>query len=116
MNEQPLQDVNDAAPQVIDHFIGQKGVIEQVKVALEASWNDGVRFPHALMVGGAGLGKSEICKLIAKETAGELFEQLAQNISSIEQMRGLLMEPKDKDVLFIDEIHELNPSVQNDLV
>jgi Holliday junction DNA helicase RuvB len=54
-------------------------------------------------------------KLIAKETAGELVEQLAQNISTIEQMRGLLMEPKDGDILFLDEIHELGASAQTTL-
>jgi Holliday junction DNA helicase RuvB len=115
MNEQPLNDINDASVSVIDHFIGQKNVVDQVKVSLEASWNDGIRLPHMLMIGPPGVGKSELAHILGKEMGSEAFEQLAQNISSIEQMRGLLMEPKDKDILFIDEIHELNPSVQTTL-
>jgi Holliday junction DNA helicase RuvB len=115
MSENQQKEINDASVTVIDHFIGQKNVVDQVKVALEASWNSGIRLCHMLMNGPPGLGKSELSKIIAKEMASECFEQLAQNISTIEQMRGLLMEPKDKDILFIDEIHELNPSVQTTL-
>lgn len=115
MSENQLNDINDASITVIDHFIGQRGVVDQVKVALEASWNDSIRFPHALMIGPPGVGKSELAHVLGKEMGSEAFEQLAQNISSIEQMRGLLLEPKDKDILFIDEIHELNPSVQTTL-
>lgn len=110
-----LNDINDASIGVIDHFIGQRGVVDQVKVALEASWNDSIRLPHMLMIGPPGVGKSELAHVLGKEMGSESFEQLAQNISTIEQMRGLLMEPKDKDILFLDEIHELNPSAQTTL-
>ena len=44
----------------INHWIGQEKVIRQFGTALEASWNDGIRLPHMLLVGGTGLGKSEL--------------------------------------------------------
>ncbi len=112
MDDKQLNDINDAAPQVIDHFIGQKPACDLIKVALEASWSDGGCFPHSLMIGPPGLGKSELSKLVAKETAGNFYEQLAQNVGTIEQMRGLLMEPSDGDVLFLDEIHQIKPDLQ----
>ena len=68
MNEMQLEmchDVNDARPQVLEHFIGQENAVAKVKVALEASWNDGVRFPHTLLTGPPGLGKTQMSSLIA---------------------------------------------------
>ena len=115
MPEQPpSNEVNDpsSTPSVIEQFIGQRQVVQRIQVALNAAWQDGVRFPHSIMVGPPGVGKTELCHLISKEMGAEMFEQLAQNIRSIEQMRGFLMEPGDRDIAFIDEVHELKPDVQ----
>ena len=62
-----FNEVNDARPVVIDHFVGQKQVVERIKVALEASWNCGSKIPHILMQGGPGLGKTELSHILAKE-------------------------------------------------
>jgi len=115
MPEQPpSNEVNDpsSTPSVIEQFIGQRQVVQRIQVALNAAWQDGVRFPHSIMVGPPGVGKTELCHLISKEMGAEMFEQLAQNIRSIEQMRGFLMEPGDRDLAFIDEVHELHPTLQ----
>ncbi len=115
MTEITYQEVNDAQPQIIDHIIGQENVVARVKVALESCWNDGVRFPHCLLTGPAGLGKTQISQIIAAEMGVEIREQLAQNLACPAALRGFLLEGQEKDVLLIDEIHELSRTVQTTL-
>jgi Holliday junction DNA helicase RuvB len=114
MNELQLKmhhDVNDARPHILEHFVGQTNAVAKVKVALEASWNDGVRFPHTLLTGPPGLGKTQMASLIAAEMGVQIKEQLGQNLTTPADMKGFLLEAQEKDVLFIDEI-ELSPNVQ----
>jgi len=105
-------DINDARPTVLEHFVGQDSVVQRVKVALEASWRDGTRLPHLLFTGQAGMGKTGLANVIAKETGSRIIEQLAQNLSNPNAVQGFLLEADDRDVLFIDEIHELMPQAQ----
>ena len=108
MSDKVVSEINDCScPQVIEHFIGQQRVKEQVKVALEASWNDGSRFPDTLALGSAGLGKTELSHLIAKEMGTICKEALATNFKSMSDLNAFLMEAQDGDVCFLDEIHEL---------
>ena len=96
----------------VNHWTGQKEVICRFRVALEASWNDGVRLPHMLFVGGPGLGKTLLAQLAARELGVALHERLAQVVSSTASMSGLLLQAGDKEIVFLDEIHELPPYVQ----
>jgi Holliday junction DNA helicase RuvB len=108
-------DPPDPTPQTIDHFIGQGQVIEPVKVALEATWSTNQRLPHMLFCGPAGLGKTELAKIIAREMGTKLTEALGQNLRSGAAMAGFLLGCRDGDVLFIDEIQELRPEPQTQL-
>jgi len=71
-------DVHAASPNVLEKVIGQDGVVEQVRVGLEAAWADGSKFDHALLVGPAGLGKSLVASVIAKELASDIHEVLGR--------------------------------------
>ena len=110
-------DVNNSRPQVIEHFVGQKKIVSRLKVALEAYWNQGSKLNHILMQGGAGLGKTECAHILANEMGMEdgPYEQLAQNIKSPTDLHAFLLEPKDKEVALLDEIHELPPIAQTTL-
>ncbi len=108
-------DVNGQRPKVLEHFIGQRGVVDRIRVALEASWNDGTPLPHMLFVGPSGVGKTQLAQIIAKEVGTALKEQLAQNLQWPSSLQGFLVEADDRDVLFIDEIHELIPQTQTTL-
>lgn len=96
----------------INHWVGNANAIRQFKTALEVSWNDSVRLPHMLFVGGPGLGKMELAQLAAREMGVELHERLGQVVGSLALMNGLLLRAGHKDIVFLDEIHELPATVQ----
>lgn len=99
-------------PQTINHFVGQANVIDRVKVALEHSWQDSIRFPHTAITGPPGTGKTTVAYVIGKELAVTVHERLAQAVNSIASMRGALVSMAEKEILFIDEAHQLDPDVQ----
>jgi len=116
MSDKRHYEVNECSVQVLESFTGQKRVVNQLKVCLENSWNDGVRLPHILMAGEAGLGKTQICQILAKEMGTNLKEQLAQNLTTPAQLKGFLLEADtDKDVLMVDEVHQMSPLLQTTL-
>ena len=115
MSDDTYTEVNDCRPQVIEHFIGQAQVVQRTRIALESAWNQGTKLPHMLMQGGAGLGKTELSHILAKEMGCELHEQLAQNIKDPRDLHVFLLTPKDKEVVLLDEIHELPPIAQTTL-
>jgi Holliday junction DNA helicase RuvB len=96
----------------INHWIGQTEAIARFRVALEAAWNDGSRLPHMLFVGGPGLGKTELAQLAAREMGVTMHDRVAQVVSSIGVMNGLLLHANDREIVFLDEAHLLPPEVQ----
>jgi holliday junction DNA helicase RuvB len=110
-----MSEVNDVSTSSLAHLIGQRGVIAQVQVALEAAWADKRKFDSALLVGGPGLGKSQLAKVISAEMAADLHEVLGQSITSAADLNALLLSAKDKDVVHLDEAHELDKQFQTAL-
>ena len=96
----------------INHWTGQHEAIKRFRVALEAAWNDGSRLPHMLFVGAPGLGKTELAHLAAREMGVTMHERLAQVVNTMGTMNGLLLQVADKEIIFLDEIHELPAPVQ----
>jgi Holliday junction DNA helicase RuvB len=108
-------DVSEVAPTSLNHLIGQKSVIAQVRVGVEASFADGRKFDHALLVGGPGLGKSALAKVIAEEMASEFHEVIGQAIKTPADLNELLLGAKEKDLIHIDECHEMKKQFQTAL-
>ena len=106
-----IVNMGDAAPPTLDHLTGQRHLVESVRVAIEAAFADNRRLEHALMVGPPGLGKTLFAAVLAKEMATNFVEALGQTLDGEGGLQGLLLEAEDKDVVFIDEAHEL--STQN---
>jgi Holliday junction DNA helicase RuvB len=105
-------EINDARPSALSHLVGQKAVIAQVSTALDAAFEDGSRFDHGLLVGGPGLGKSQLAAVIAQELATNFHEVLGQSITGPGDLNALLLAARDKDVIHIDEAHELQKTYQ----
>jgi Holliday junction DNA helicase RuvB len=108
-------EINDARPSALSHLVGQKAVIAQVATAIDAAFEDGARFDHALLVGSPGLGKSALAAVIAQEMATRFHEVLGQSLTSPGDLNALLLGAQDKDVIHIDECHELQKSYQTAL-
>jgi Holliday junction DNA helicase RuvB len=108
-------DINDARPSSIAHVVGQRGVVEQVTVALDAAHQDGRRFDHALLVGGPGLGKTQIASLVGREMGTEYHELLGQSVTGVGDLNAVLLAAGERAVVFIDEAHELDRAVQTAL-
>lgn len=115
VNEQPANEVNDVAPSSLSHLIGQRGVIDQVSVALDACQMDNRRLDHALLVGAPGLGKSQLANVIAMEMATNLHEVLGQSVRHPSDLNALLLAAQNKDIIHIDECHETPKSIQTAL-
>jgi len=108
-------ELSDVRPNSIKHLIGQRGVLDQVAVALEAAYADGKTFDHALLVGPPGLGKSQTAFVISQEMAAGFHEVLGQGITTAADLNALLLGAQDKDVIHIDECHELPKEFQTTL-
>ncbi|MGA2031009.1 MAG: Holliday junction DNA helicase RuvB C-terminal domain-containing protein [Thermoguttaceae bacterium] len=108
-------DVSDFQPTSLSHLIGQRNVIRQVEVALDACQQDCKRFDHAMLVGPPGLGKSALAAVIAQEMAADFHEVLGQSLNSVADLNGLLLAARDKDIVFVDEAHEMKRMYQTAL-
>jgi Holliday junction DNA helicase RuvB len=111
-----MSDFNSVQPTSLSHLIGNKGVIEQVTVALDAAFQDNRRFDHSLLIGPPGMGKSSLASVISKEMAVPFHEVLGQNLRSPSDLNNLLLQIEDKGVVHIDEIHEAPQSIQTALL
>ena len=115
MSEHEPNEINDVAPSSIRHLIGQESVVAQVGVAIDASFADDRRFDDAILTGPPGVGKSALARIIACEMATELHEVLGQSIKSPADLNALLLGAKAKDIIHIDECHELAKPFQTGL-
>jgi Holliday junction DNA helicase RuvB len=115
MRNEQANDIADAAPSSLAGLIGQRSVIDQVRVALDAAHQDGKKCDSALLVGSAGCGKTQTAKVIAAEMNSVFHEVLGQAVTSPADFNALLLGAKDRDVILIDEAHELEKEYQTAL-
>lgn len=110
-NERPT-DINEARPSSVTHLIGQPGVKESIIVALDSAQQDNRKFDHALLVGFAGGGKTTSAQIIAAEMGTDFIEVLGQSLKGVADLNALLLQATDRAVVFVDEAHELDKSLQ----
>lgn len=115
MSDDKSLDINEARPSSIRHLIGQPSVAEQIMVALDSAQQDNRKFDHALLVGPPGMGKTAASQIIAAEMQTDFLEVLGQSLQSVGDLNALLLQATDRAVVFIDESHELDKSLQTAL-
>ena len=104
----------DAAlrPKSLDEFVGQRAARENLRVFIEAARQRGDALDHVLFFGPPGLGKTTLAQIIAKEMGVGFRATSGPVIAKSGDLAALLTNLEDGDVLFIDEIHRLNPAVE----
>ncbi|MBF1133632.1 MAG: Holliday junction branch migration DNA helicase RuvB [[Eubacterium] brachy] len=99
-------------PQTLDEYIGQKTVTNNLKVFITATKLRGEPLDHVLFYGPPGLGKTTLANIIAKELGVDIRITSGPSIEKAGDLAAILTNLNDNDVLFIDEIHRLNRSVE----
>ena len=104
----------DAAlrPKALDEFVGQKAARENLRVFIAAAKQRGDALDHVLFYGPPGLGKTTLAQIIAREMGVGFRSTSGPVIAKSGDLAALLTNLEDGDVLFIDEIHRLNPAVE----
>lgn len=107
------EDVDAALrPKALDEFVGQKSARENLRVFIEAARARGDALDHVLFYGPPGLGKTTLAQIIAREMGVGFRATSGPVIAKSGDLAALLTNLEDGDVLFIDEIHRLNPAVE----
>ena len=99
-------------PQTLDDFVGQAAARANLKVFIEAAKARGEALDHVLFVGPPGLGKTTLAQIVARELGVNFRSTSGPVIAKAGDLAALLTNLEDRDVLFIDEIHRLNPAVE----
>ncbi|WP_336293934.1 Holliday junction branch migration DNA helicase RuvB [Bartonella sp. CB169] len=99
-------------PQVLDDFIGQEVARANLKVFIEAAKTRKEALDHVLFVGPPGLGKTTLSQIMAKELGVNFRSTSGPVIAKAGDLAALLTNLEERDVLFIDEIHRLNPAIE----
>ena len=99
-------------PNSLADFVGQKQVCENLKVFIEAAKKRGEALDHVLLFGPPGLGKTTLASIVAKELGVGFRATSAPMISKSGDLAAILTNLERNDVLFIDEIHRLNPAIE----
>lgn len=99
-------------PQSLDDFVGQAQARANLKVFIEAAKKRGEALDHVLFVGPPGLGKTTLAQIMAKELGVNFRSTSGPVIAKAGDLAALLTNLEDRDVLFIDEIHRLNPAIE----
>src|SRR5689334_21506454 len=99
-------------PQAIEEFVGQEQLRANLKVFIAAARSRGEALDHVLFFGPPGLGKTTLAQIVARELGVSFRATSGPVIARAGDLAALLTNLQPRDVLFIDEIHRLNPAVE----
>ena len=99
-------------PQRLEEFIGQSKAKQNLRIFIEAAKTRGEALDHVLFAGPPGLGKTTLAQIMSRELGVNFKATSGPIIAKAGDLAALLTNLEERDVLFIDEIHRLNPAVE----
>ena len=99
-------------PKGFEDFKGQDQIVDNLKIFIQAAKQRQEALDHVLLHGPPGLGKTTLSHIIANELEVEIITTSGPVLDKPADLAGLLTNLEDRDVLFIDEIHRLNPIIE----
>jgi len=102
-------------PATFGEYVGQEKIVDNVKVYAQAARQRGEALDHVLLSGPPGLGKTSLAHILARELGVALHVTSGPALVKKGDLAGLLTALQPRDILFIDEIHRLSPSVEEAL-
>ena len=112
LHQEEKSEEQSVRPQKLDDFLGQDSLKENLSVFIEATKSRGEAMDHVLFFGPPGLGKTTLAQIVAKELGVGFRATSGPVISKSGDLAAILTNLQPHDVLFIDEIHRLNPAVE----
>lgn len=110
LKDQALEDT--LRPSTLQEFVGQQKVIQNLSVFVRAARKRGEALDHVILSGPPGLGKTTLAHIIGREMGVQVKPTTGPVLEKPGDLAGLLTNLEKGDVLFIDEIHRLNPVVE----
>ena len=110
-----LEDVSaemSLRPKCLAEYIGQTRIVNNLKIFLQAALQRSEALDHVLLFGPPGLGKTSLAVIIANELGASLKTVHAPSVEKSGDLAAILTNLEEGDVLFIDEIHRLNPAIE----
>jgi holliday junction DNA helicase RuvB len=99
-------------PKMLDEYIGQEKIKDNLRIALEAAQKRGEPIEHVLLYGAPGLGKTTLAHVIANELGAGVKVTSGPAIEKSGDLAAILTNLSEGDILFIDEIHRLNKAIE----
>ena len=107
-----LEIENSLRPRAMADYVGQEKIKKNLEIYIKAAKNRGETLDHVLLYGPAGLGKTTLSHIIANEMGSQIKITSGPTIEHAADLAAILTNLNKNDVLFIDEIHRLNKSVE----
>ncbi len=99
-------------PKTLDEFVGQTKLKENLKIFIEAARQRGESLDHMLLYGPPGLGKTTLAHIVAREMGVDIKTSTGPVLERPVDLAGILTKLEQREVLFIDEVHRMNKTVE----